>query len=113
MNQHKPGRWASYDIMGDIGTLPRIAGVYAVYVGGELVYVGQSGNIANRFSEHNFRYGYGKNIITPWGNYPQDTPMVLKIKRSVRRGDYAMWEIRLIHRLQPCFNKMHRGRKAA
>lgn len=38
--------------------------------------------------------------------------VVLKIKRSRRRGDWAMQEIRLIHRLRPEFNSQHKGRRS-
>ena len=93
--------------------LPRCAGVYAVYFDDELVYIGQSCDISNRFSEHKFRYGYGKNIITPWGDVPETIRIKVKVKASKRLGDWAMHEIRLIHRLRPQFNRQHKGRKRA
>lgn len=103
--------WQSYDVMKDI--LPRVAGVYAIYFDGDLVYIGQSVNIGNRFSEHKFRYGYARNIITPWTDLPDHTKITVKIKKSRRRGDWAMLEIRLIYRLSPLFNRQHRQRKLA
>ena len=111
--RHQPGRWATYDLPGKRGSLPRFAGVYAIYFDDELVYIGSSTDIANRFSEHKFRHGYARNVITPWCDVPDWTRITLKVRRSVRRGDWAMWEIRLIHRLRPAFNRQHRGRKAA
>ncbi len=111
--RHQCGRWRRYELMGPRGSLPRFAGVYAVYFDEHLVYLGSSVDIANRFSEHRIRFGYAKNLITPWGDVSSDTRITLKVKRSRVRGDWAMWEIRLIHRLQPMFNRQHRGRKAA
>jgi excinuclease UvrABC nuclease subunit len=108
---HQPGRWEQYDLMQD--RLPRFAGVYAVFFDGDLVYVGSSTDIANRFSEHKVRFGYAKNIVTPWAVVPDSTRVTLKVRRSRIRGDWAMWEIRLIFRLQPQFNRQHRGRRAA
>lgn len=94
------------------GTLPRSPGVYAVYFDGTLVYIGQSVDIANRFSEHKFRYAHGKYIITPWHDVHQDTRITVKVRKSTRLGDWAMHEIRLIHRLQPMFNQNFRKRRA-
>ena len=106
--------WTSYQIMPRTDTpLPRCAGVYAIYFDGELVYIGQSNNIANRFSEHKFRHGYARCIRTPWADIDENTVITVKVKRSRRLGDWAMWEIRLIHRLKPFYNRQHRGRKAA
>jgi excinuclease UvrABC nuclease subunit len=103
--------WKSYDLMDRAVKLPRCAGVYAIYFDGLLVYIGQSVDIANRFSEHKFRYGYNRNIITPWINIPDTAKVIVKIKKSQRHGDWAMWEIRLIRRLSPIYNRQHRSRK--
>lgn len=112
-DNHFVGHWHSYEMFGGRGSLPRFAGVYAVHFDGELVYIGSSTDIANRFSEHKIRLGYARNIITPWCDVPDTTRITIKVKRSVVRGDWAMWEIRLIHRLRPTFNRQHRGRCAA
>ena len=110
---HLGGRWMRYELFKGRGALPRFGGVYAVYFDDELVYLGSSVDIANRFSEHKIRYGYARNIITPWADVPDGTCISIKVKRSRRRGDWAMWEIRLIQRLRPVFNRQHRGRRAA
>lgn len=108
-----PGRWRRVDAAraGLLGTpdIPVLPGVYAIYLGDELVYIGQSNNLRVRFARHNIRHGYAKNIITPWGDVPASVGVTVKIKPSVRLGDWAMWEIRLIHRLQPRFNKTFSG----
>lgn len=90
--------------------LPTHAGVYAVYFDGDLVYIGSSSNVRNRFSGHAFRYSYGKTIITPWQEIPQSTRIDIKVKKSVARGDWLMWEARLIYKLLPIFNKKLTGR---
>ncbi len=82
--------------------------MYAVYFDGRLVYVGSTNSLSNRFSGHAFRYGYGKTIITPWCEVPEDARIDIKAKPSRRLGDWAMWEIRLIARLRPEFNRHHR-----
>lgn len=110
---HAPGRWAAYSMFPALDKLPRFAGVYAVYINDALVYIGSSVDIANRFSEHKLRYGYGDSLITPWGDYPGDARVVLKVRRSLVYGDWAMWELRLIQRLRPVHNRRGLGRKAA
>lgn len=106
---HPPGRWVEYDLMQG-GRLPRFSGVYAVMFDGRLVYVGSSVDIANRFSEHKIRYGYGANIITPWCDLPATSRVTIKVRRSRIHGDWAMWELRLIRRLKPQFNRRSVGR---
>lgn len=92
--------------------LPATAGVYAVYFDGTLVYIGQSVNVANRFSEHKIRHAHAKYIITPWDDVHQDTRITVKVRACRRLGEWAMREIRLIHRLQPMFNSNFRKRRA-
>ena len=103
--------WETFNLM-PREKLPPVACVYAVYFDDRLVYIGSSVDVRNRFSEHKIRHGYRKNIITPWCDVPNTTAITLKIKRSKRRGDWAMWEIRLIHRLRPEFNSQHKGRRS-
>lgn len=102
--------WESFDLMK--ADLPQAVCVYAIYFGERLVYVGSTTDVRGRMAGHNIRYGYAKNIHTPWETIPDTTRVTLKISRSKRIGDWAMREIRLIYRLQPVFNKMHKGRKA-
>lgn len=87
-------------------------GVYAIYVDGELVYIGQSVNIRNRLKMHNIRYSYGNSIIVPWGDGRCKTCHV-KVSYSKKYGDWAMRELRLIKRLKPKFNVLHVGRRLA
>lgn len=92
------------------GDLPQRPAVYAIYFDGQLKYIGQSNNIANRFSGRAMRYGFARNIHTPWGEFKDTTSIVVKYHHGWRRGDWAMREIRLIHRVRPEFNRHHRGR---
>lgn len=107
--------WVTYDLFPRHGLvqLPHCAGVYAIYFDDELIYVGSSTDISNRFCLHKFRYGYARNIHTPWGEVCDEVKVTVKVKRSRRLGDWAMSEIRLITRLKPRFNRQHCRRLAA
>lgn len=108
-------KWIEYGLIpkGFTGYLPSKPCVYAVYFDGRLVYIGQTNNLMNRFSSGRFRHGYENEIITPWGEIPGGTVVTIKAKYSERYGDWAMWEIRLIHRLQPEFNRHHKAYRGA
>ena len=93
-------------------TIPAAPGVYVVYLSNNVVYVGQSNNLRVRFARHNIRFGYASNLITPWGEFPATKKLEIKAKLSRRVGDWAMLEIRLIHRLRPRFNFIHASRRA-
>lgn len=99
-----PGRWTRFDPMQWL-SVPALPGVYAIYLGGEVVYIGQSANLRNRLQGHCIRAGYAKNIRTPWGDFPATVSVLGKAKITKRFGDWAMWELRLIERLRPTFNK--------
>lgn len=105
--------WRLYRLFPVQDELPRKAGCYAIYLDGQLVYIGQSNDIRNRFSEHKIRYCYSKEVATPWGDFPDTSIITVKVKESRRLGDWAMWEIRLIRRLRPVFNRHHRRARAA
>jgi excinuclease UvrABC nuclease subunit len=104
-------KWKEYKLFPDKDKLPNAPCVYAVYFDGELVYVGQSSSLSNRFSGHAFRYGYAKNIHTPWADISSSVRIEIKAKFSERLGDWAMWEIRLIRRLKPIFNTHHLNKR--
>jgi hypothetical protein len=104
-------KWKKFGLYPNKTTLPNRACVYAVYFNDLLVYIGQSSSLSNRFSGHAFRYGYAKNIHTPWADIPSDTKIDIKAKFSEKLGDWAMWEIRLIRKLKPCFNRHHRNKR--
>jgi hypothetical protein len=102
-------KWKKFGLFPKKSALPNKPCVYAVYFDDDLVYIGQSNSLSNRFSGHAFRYGYGKVIHTPWQDLPLKAKIEIKAKFSERLGDWAMWEIRLIRRLKPVFNQHHRN----
>jgi len=103
-------KWHRFEILPKSAgfTLPAKPCVYVVYFDDHPVYVGQTNRLSNRFNEHKFRFGYGNEIITPWGDIHKRTRISLKAKFSERYGDWAMWEIRLIRKMQPKFNTHHK-----
>jgi excinuclease UvrABC nuclease subunit len=106
--------WATFDpVHANPDRLPRVAGVYAIYFDNELVYVGQSNDIGARLTRHAIKFGYDSNIHTPWGSIPDSVKVTAKVKRSRVLGDWAMWEIRLIHKLKPRFNCTYLERRSA
>jgi excinuclease UvrABC nuclease subunit len=108
-------RWLSYDLMHPdriiLNPMPTAPGVYAIHYDGRLVYIGSSVDVRNRFFLHNFRHSYARSIHTPWDDLPPETVITVKFKRSLRWGDWLMWEMRLIRKLQPPFNRQYTGRK--
>lgn len=92
-------RWVSFE--GGMLSVPRKPACYVVYLDGELSYIGQCSDLAKRLSAHGIRVGYGGGTFTKWGQFRS---VVIKARFGVRLGDWAMREIRLIHRLQPRFN---------
>lgn len=101
------------------GAIPSGPGVYAVYVRGELVYVGSSSDLRSRarlyfrkarpvlnYDEHDDRPPFE----TPWGHRHDGRDVVVKVKASRRYADWLMIEARLIRRLRPCYNAAHAGR---
>lgn len=85
--------------------LPTCAAVYVISINGVAVYVGQSNSLRQRIQFHKFRYGYGRNMILPWCDIHDTNHVTIKYKTTKVIGDWAMWEIRLIHRLQPRYNR--------
>lgn len=94
-------RWKKHDLMKMPLARP---GCYVVYIDGVLVYVGQSRNVKGRICSHDFNYGMGGSVRTPWGYF---TDVYFKVRYTEKYGDWAMIELRLIKRLQPKFNCLH------
>lgn len=99
-----PGRWREFDPLAHVDLPLNMPAVYAIYIDGELVYIGQTANLRGRFQTHHLRPGYARNIITPWGDLPGSAKITAKAKPSRRYGDWAMIELRLIRRLRPRLN---------
>jgi hypothetical protein len=104
-------KWKKFGFFPKKSIFPNKPCVYAVYFDDDLVYIGQSNSLSNRFSGHAFRYGYSKVIHTPWQDIADSTRIDIKAKFSERLGDWAMWEIRLIRRIKPIFNTHHRQKR--
>lgn len=75
--------------------LPNAPCCYALYVFGELIYIGSTDNIRKRMSGH-------RSDHSEWFGFP----VVLKVRFPKRFGEWAMTEIRLIRRLKPRLNKL-------
>lgn len=111
-------RWraATYDTP-EWESIPSAPGCYVVYADDRLIYVGSTHDLHQRITNHRFRYCYSEFVITPWfppgstNSGRQPIPfncrrLTVKYRPSVRYGDWAMVELRLIRRLQPLFNKV-------
>ena len=108
----KMSRWITYDIMDFYKILPS-PGCYCVYLDDCLVYIGQSRDLRKRLVSVPRRIEiarYSTTIITPWG---KGRNLYVKISLPKKYGDWAMRELRLIHRLQPqgnCVGSVKRRR---
>jgi excinuclease UvrABC nuclease subunit len=100
------GRWKTYRLFAS--ELPTCGGTYVVIVDGVVGYVGCATNLRARLRTHNIRPSYSRSTITPWGFFSECT---VKYRPTVKYGDWAMVELRLLRRLQPKFNIMHINRK--
>jgi len=94
--------------------VPHSPGCYAVYIDGELVYIGQSVNLHLRLRKGGIcRRKYTSTHFTPWGEVSVGR-FVLKVAYSRKYGDWAMRELRLLRRLKPKFNTiLYAGKESA
>lgn len=102
----KKSRWVSYNIddLPEWLSIASLPGCYVVYVDSKLVYIGQSMNVSKRVKNHEINFArYSSLIQTPWGQFKS---LKLKVHYSVKYGDWAMRELRLIKKLNPKFNKV-------
>jgi hypothetical protein len=100
-------KWVAFNGSGCM-YVPRKPACYAIYLDGVLSYIGQASDLAVRLSGHGIRQGYGSSVMTKWGPFKS---VVIKARFGDRMGDWAMREIRLIHRLQPPLNCVGAARK--
>lgn len=90
--------------------VPNVPACYVIFVGKQVVYIGQTKRLRHRLGAHRLVVGYSCNEwITPWGNVSE--PVTVKVKYSRRYGDWLMREARLIRRLQPPMNCQGSTRK--
>jgi predicted GIY-YIG superfamily endonuclease len=100
-------RWTAVPY-GEFHRICPVPGVYAIYFDDRLVYIGQSSNMRTRISAHCIRQGYSKYLN--WGEkFNVGLSCYVKVSPSIRYGDWAMRELRLIKRLQPSGNHVHCG----
>lgn len=98
--------WFEFDPL-DPHTVFRGAGTYVIYSNGVVVYVGSSRQVRHRIQAHRLDVEYGVRA-SEWTKYPN---LIGKAKPSERLGDWAMREIRLIHRLRPPLNVHGKSRE--
>lgn len=99
-----PGtKWIEYDLTcaAALFSLPHVPGCYVIYLDSQLMYVGQSSDICKRIASYRFRVGYGDSLLTPWGPFNSGH---IKVHYSIKYGDWAMRELRLIRKLKPQLN---------
>lgn len=109
LNQHGRGQFCRLQVKG----LPTVPGVYALTVDGDVVYVGQTGNLAERWGPR----GYG--TISPRNCYVGGQSTNCKINGSILKADERnsqidLWfhetsdpkpcEVKLISGLAPPWN---------
>ena len=88
---------------------PPAPGLYAVFSGHRLLYLGSSSNVRRRLSQHNIRWSYGNSLFTPWGEFPRIEIRVRVIRRA---GDWLRREYLLVRRLRPEFCRIrHEGKQ--
>lgn len=102
--------WIKLNYMESMFKLPVVACCYCIYINGDLVYIGSTSDLRNRFSGHAFGHGYAKNFHAPWCDYDLPVEIILKYKPSSKYGDWLMIEARLIRKIRPVFNKKLKGR---
>lgn len=85
--------------------IPDQPGVYVIFDGDKVLYVGSSCKMRARLHQHGINWAhYSTCLKTPWGFFRKGN---VKFRPSRKYGDWAMVELRLIRRLRPRHNKRH------
>ncbi len=94
-------RWSKVDL----NSIPSAPGCYVLLINNVYLYIGASSNLRQRLGGGRIQRDRLRNdrIFTPWGVCNNVT---IKIKTSVRVGDWLMDEYRLIRRLKPILNSV-------
>lgn len=74
---------------------PAYPACYVVYSAGRLIYIGSTANLKARFQAHKQAKSFPEGIT-------------LKVRFSEKWGDWAMREIRLLHKLRPANQRVVR-----
>jgi hypothetical protein len=88
-------------------SLPKIPACYVLYYDGKLVYVGSTSNLRHRITSYRIRYSYGNSVFIG-SDYNEVSTVTLKYRLTRKYGDWAMIELRLIRKLKPQLNKLHK-----
>lgn len=99
---HRGSRWLTLSV-DDLNESVERPACYAIYIDGELAYIGQTTNFRYRMeSGHRMNWArYSNAVTTRWGIFRE---VKVKAHFGVRFGDWAMREVRLITRLKPRLN---------
>lgn len=106
--QEKAPRWrrvvaSECGPLGLLSQFPKAPACYAVFLDGELSYVGSTEQLRARITAHRLRgHAYMDAAWTPWGLFRH---VEIRYSLSRRRGDWLMREYRLITRLNPPLNR--------
>lgn len=96
-----------------------IPGVYVLFHGPTIRYIGQSESVYRRIRDYRFQNHTGVandrdwwdgHTRTPWGEWRwADGKVVGRVKYARRFGEHLMLEARLIRRLRPALNRRGLG----
>lgn len=89
----------------DLDRVPAAAGVYAIFSGTRLVYIGSAVHMRERLNDH----GVGRSWKRGPGRFSALPQLRLKVALAGRPGEHLAREFRLITRLRPPENRNHAG----
>ena len=92
-----PPKWQAIDP----ADAPAWAGCYALYLDGQLAYIGQTAEFRTRFSAHGWKFNK-RSAVTKWGKFKKYALKIRPEEDPHRRRDL---EQLLIRRLRPQFNR--------
>jgi len=103
--QYQSGRWYRFllgqDPINDFPPHINFPGTYAVFIGNECFYIGQSVDILKRLKNHIRMARFTSTWKTPWGYYPR---ILIAVRRERFRYERLAVEKRLIEKFRPKYN---------
>lgn len=84
---------------------PPVPGVYALFSGHRLLYIGSAVNLRDRCTDH----GIGRSWKRPPGRFTATPALRVKVSPEPIAGRWLMREYRLIRRLRPPLNRTATG----
>ena len=95
-------RWKQTALL-EFNKLPQSPGIYVIYFGGLVSYIGSAVNLKARLNRYGFKNPLSqKHIVKEWGDVKT---AIIKYRAQKSFGEYAMVEIRLISYLSPPNNR--------